>query len=113
MDKSDEEMAALVDTLDIPIEATWEREELHDWLYRELGKDFSAEGLEKVWKGVGIRYDIMPQVNVSVQHYTAYPGTIKEFRDYRYRDVVTGRWLSKEAAFGRVESFRLGLPWGV
>jgi len=103
----------LVDTLDIPVEATEDIDTLREWLWKELGKDFSREGAEKLWGGVTLKFDVYPQVNIKLDKLVMYRGTTRQYTTYRYRDITRHRWISAESARRRVENWRLGLPWGI
>jgi len=106
--KSEEEYAALVDTLDIPLEATLAIEPLRDWLSSELGKEFTDEGIQKLWSGVEARYEIFPQIGISVSTVALYPDTIRQYNLTRYRDLVTGRFVSGFDVHSMIEFWRAG-----
>lgn len=106
MAKSEEEYAALVDTLDIPLEATLDIETLRDWLSTEIGKEFSDDGIQKLWSGVEARYEILPQLGMSISTMPVYEGTLKEYSLTRYRDLITGRFVPAFDVRSMIEYWR-------
>ena len=67
VDKTDEEMAGLVSTLDLPIEATSTYGKWQTKLEEELGLRYSDLLAERTWKGVEVLYESMPEAGVSYQ----------------------------------------------
>jgi len=65
VDKTDEEMAGLVDTLDLPIEATSTYEKWQAELADELGLRYSDLVSERTWKGVEVLYESLPEVGIA------------------------------------------------
>lgn len=74
MDKTDEEMAELVDTLDLPIEATSTYEKWQKALEEELGYRYSPTVAERTWRGVEVLYESLPEVGVKYTRYEQWWG---------------------------------------
>lgn len=63
--KTDEEMAELVDTLDLPIEATSTYEKWQKELADELGMRYSDAVAGRTWTGVEVLYKSLPEVGIA------------------------------------------------
>jgi len=64
VNKTDEEMAGLVDTLDLPIEATSTYEKWQAELADELGLRYSDLVADRTWTGVEVLYKSLPEVGI-------------------------------------------------
>lgn len=62
---TDEEAAALVDTLDLPIEATSTYEKWQKALAEELGMRYSEKVGGYTWRGVEVLYESLPEVGIA------------------------------------------------
>lgn len=109
MAKTDTEYAELVDTLDIPIETTSDRAALRRYLLEQLGKDFTDEGLDKLWGGVETRFTGYREVGVSLEWYKRGAGKVWQWTQPIYRDIKTGRFMPRFDAASRIEVWRKGL----
>ncbi|MBU2249575.1 MAG: hypothetical protein KKD77_22705 [Gammaproteobacteria bacterium] len=100
MDKTDEEMAALVDTIDVPVSATTDIRRLRDWLREELDYKApgTAEGLEKWWRGVETRYGALPELGLGLERYVHNAGKINQYTEVSFRDLTTGKFVGYETA---------------
>lgn len=96
VDKTDEEMAELVDTLDLPIEETTTYEKWQKGLVEELGDRYSETLAGKSWRGVETKYVALPELGLRMERTVRYPGTIKQYTQLQFRDVETGRYVSPE-----------------
>lgn len=93
--KTLDEYAALVDTLEVPIEETTDYETFRGYLERELGPKapITMEGWEGMWRGAQAR-GAYAEIGVRSETVVLYKGTIRQYTTIRYRDYVTGRWVS-------------------
>ena len=96
VDKTDEEMAGLVSTLDLPIEATstygkWQAE-----LEEELGLRYSDLLAERTWTGVEVLYEKMPEAGISYQRVEAVWGYQGIWRStsFALTGVKAGQFMS-------------------
>lgn len=66
--------------------------------YKELGYDLNEEQFEALSRSLTLRYEEFFEVNVAYQR-------VEQAWGYQpiYRDTTTGRFISREAAFGRLE----------
>ncbi len=64
MHKTDEEMAELVDTLDLPIEATTTYKKWQEALSKELGMRYSEPLAKRTWVGVDVLYRQFPETGI-------------------------------------------------
>jgi len=102
VDKTDEEMAGLVDTLDLPIEATttfgkWQAE-----LEEELGMRYSDRLAERTWTGVEVLYEKLPEAGISygrAEMKWGYQGTYRS-TDFALTGVKAGQFMSFETVKG-------------
>lgn len=112
MAKSEADYASLVDTLDIPLEATTDIETLRDWIRQNVARNFSDVGLENeveaLWRGVQYKYDVLPQLDLGVSTFVQYRGTLREAVTTRYRDLVTGRFVSAADVSDVIGGFLFG-----
>ena len=102
VDKTDEEMAGLVDTLDLPIEATSTYEKWQRQLEEELGIRFSDLVAERTWRGVETLYESLPEAGISYQRVEqkwGYQGTYRS-TDFALTGVKAGQFMSFEAVKG-------------
>lgn len=98
VEKTDEEMAALVDTFDLPIEETTTYERWQKALAEELEMKYSDLLAEKSWRGVETKYVALPELGLSMERRVFFPGTIKQYTELQFRDVATGRFVARPAA---------------
>ena len=96
MEKTDEEMAELVDTLDLPIEETTTYGKWQDALAEELGMRYSDTLAEKSWRGVETKYVALPELGMRMERTVRSPGTIQQYTQLQFRDAATGRYISPE-----------------
>lgn len=108
MDKTDEEMAELVDTLDFPIEETTTYEKWQEALREELGPRYSDALAEKSWRGVETKYVALPELGFRMERTVRYPGTIRQYTQLQFRDVKTGRYVSPERSTAMIGKWWLG-----
>jgi len=94
LDKTDEEMAELVDTLDLPIEETTTYDKWQKALAEELEMRYSDTLAEKSWRGVRTKYVALPELGMRMERTVRYPDTIKQYTQLQFRDVVTGKYVS-------------------
>lgn len=96
VDKTDEEMAELVDTLDLPIEATTTYEKWQEALERRLGYEPSSLLLERTWKGVPVLYESLPEVGIAYRRVEMTWGWQGQFVsvDPRMTLIPAGRLMS-------------------
>jgi len=100
-DKTDEEMAGLVDTLDLPIEATSTYKKWQIQLEEELGIRFSDLVAERTWTGVETLYEKLPEAGISyarAEMKWGYQGTYRS-TSFAQTGVKAGQFMS----FGKVK----------
>jgi len=93
VDKTDEEMAELVDTLDLPIDATATYEKWQKALGEELGMRYSDLLAERTWRGVETKYEALPELGLRMERLVHQEGTIGQFTQAHFRDLATGRFI--------------------
>lgn len=105
---TDEDVLELVDRFDIPLEDTVDIERLTLALKEKLeaaGVDYvSADFLHKFQEGISLKYETLPEVGVSFKSYLR-PSTPMHPAGYWqpvYRDVATGRFISRAVVTSRV-----------
>ena len=109
MDKTDAEMANLVDTVDVPVGATTDIDALQEWLAQELGykAPTAREGLERWWAGVQTRYEALPELGLKLDRVTHNIGKINEYTEVSFRDITTGRFVKYDLAQSMIREW-----WG-
>lgn len=105
---TDEECAELVDTFDLPIEATTTYEKWQKALSDELGMRYSDELAKRSWHGVQTKYVTLPELGLRMERRIFYPGTIRQFTELQFRDMKTGRFVSPGVSSEMIKTWWLG-----
>jgi len=110
---TDEDVLELVDRFDIPLEDTVETEKLKSALKDKLsaaGVDYvSADFLDRFQYGLSLKYEQLPEVGVSFKtfHRPSTPAHPGGWWQPVYRDVATGRFISRATVIERVKGLQL------
>ena len=105
VDKTDEEMAGLVDTMDLPIEATTTYKKWQAALEEELGMRYSDILAEASWRGVETKYVALPELGMRMERHVFNAGTIKQYTQISYRDLTTGQFIARPFATEEISSW--------
>ena len=103
-----ERYVELVDTLDLPIEATSTYSEWQEALVEELGMRYSDFVGERTWEGVALLYESLPEVGIAyrrVEMKWGYQGQYISV-DPRITGVGAGRIMSFEMVRGLLGEVR-------
>lgn len=94
--KTDEEMAELVDTLDLPIEATTTYDKWKEALAEELDYRYSDLVAKRTWEGVETLYTSLPEVGIAYRRVEMTWGWQGQFTsvDPRLTGIGAGRIMS-------------------
>lgn len=98
--KTLDEYAALVDTLEVEIGETLDFEGFMAKVGARLGVYAPATlaGWERMWEGVQTRYSALPELGLRMHIYTHELGTIREYKEISFRDMVTGTFVKYNIA---------------
>jgi len=107
VNKTDEEMAGLVDTLDLPIEATSTYEKWQQALSEELGLRFSDIVAERTWKGVEVLHESLPAVGLAYRRVEQKWGYQSQY--ISVDASLTGQRVGTVVSFEKVQELRGGL----
>lgn len=97
-----ERYVELVDTLDLPIEATSTYGKWQEALVEELGMRYSDLVAERTWTGVEVLYESLPEVGIAYRRAEMKWGYQGQYIsvDPRITGVGAGRIMSFEAVRG-------------
>lgn len=107
--KTDVELAGLVDTVDMPVSATTDIKAMQEWLEEELQEKApkTPEGIARWWTGIETRYEALPELGLGVERIVHHRGTIRQYTEVSFRNLVTGVFVKYETAQSMVREW-----WG-
>ncbi|GAH46861.1 unnamed protein product [marine sediment metagenome] len=106
VEKTDEEMAGIVSTLDLPLQATATYEKWQKALEEELGMRYSPLFGERTWAGIEVLYEKMPEAGIGYSRVEQKWGYQEVYKSTSY--ALTGVKAGQFMSFDKVKELLKG-----